>query len=82
MPEKGWTTLTVRERVGIRIKELAKEQGLTVSNYLERVIVVFTTPSGIPTRTTVDAIVATAEANEIKPKSVGPKNLATIIIPK
>jgi len=31
---------------------------------------------------TVDAIVATAEANEINPKSVGPKNLATIIMPK
>jgi hypothetical protein len=40
MPEKGWTALTVREHVGIRIKELAKKQGLTVSDYLERIIAV------------------------------------------
>jgi uncharacterized protein with PIN domain len=40
MPEKGWTALTVREHVGIRIKELAKKQGLTVSDYLEQIIAV------------------------------------------
>jgi len=35
MPEKGWIALTVRERVGARIKDLAKGQGLTVREYLE-----------------------------------------------
>ena len=40
MPEKGWTALTAREHVGIKIKELAKKQGLTVSDYLESVIAV------------------------------------------
>jgi len=38
MPEKGWTALTVREHVGIKIKELAKNQGLTVNDYLEQTI--------------------------------------------
>jgi hypothetical protein len=38
MPEKGWTALTVRESVGSRIKELAGKDGLTVSEYLERVV--------------------------------------------
>jgi hypothetical protein len=38
MPEKGWIALTVRESVGSRIKELARKDGLTVSEYLERVV--------------------------------------------
>ena len=38
MPENGWTALTVREHVGIRIKELAKNQGSTVNDYLEQII--------------------------------------------
>lgn len=33
---KGWST--VREHVGIRIKELAKKLGLTVNDYLESAI--------------------------------------------
>ncbi len=40
MPEKGWVVLTVREHVGVRIKELARAEGLTVSDYLERLIAV------------------------------------------
>jgi hypothetical protein len=38
MPEDGWTSLTVREHVGAMIKALARSQGLTVSDYLERLI--------------------------------------------
>ena len=38
MPERGWVALTVRERVGLRIKEFARAQGLTVRDYLERLI--------------------------------------------
>jgi hypothetical protein len=40
MPEKGWTALTVREYVGIKIKELAKKEGSTVNDYLERITVI------------------------------------------
>jgi len=40
MPEKGWVALTVREHVGVRIKELAKAHGLTVSEYLEGLITI------------------------------------------
>ncbi len=38
MPERGWVVLTVREPIGLRIKNLARTQGLTVSEYLERTI--------------------------------------------
>ena len=38
MPEKGWVALTVRESIGSRIKESARNDGLTVSEYLEWVI--------------------------------------------
>jgi hypothetical protein len=38
MPEEGWASLTVREHVGAMIKALAKSRGLTVSDYLERLI--------------------------------------------
>lgn len=30
--------MTVRERVGLRVKELARTHGLTVSDYLERLV--------------------------------------------
>jgi len=40
MPERGWVVLTVREHVGSRIKEFARSRGLTVSDYLERLIAV------------------------------------------
>jgi hypothetical protein len=36
MPEDDWTSLTVGERVGARIKALAGSRGLTISDYLER----------------------------------------------
>jgi hypothetical protein len=38
MPEEGWASLTVRERVGAMIKALARSRGLTVSDRLERLI--------------------------------------------
>jgi len=38
MPEEGWASLTVGERVGAMIKALARSQGLTVSDCLERLI--------------------------------------------
>jgi len=38
MPEEGWASLTVGERVGAMIKALARSQGLTVSGYLEKLI--------------------------------------------
>jgi hypothetical protein len=38
MPEEGWTSLTVREHVGAIVKVLARSRGLTVSDYLERLI--------------------------------------------
>jgi len=30
MPEKGWYSLTVRKETAVRVRELAKNKGLTV----------------------------------------------------
>jgi hypothetical protein len=38
MPEDGWASLTVGERVAAMIKAPAGSQGLTVSDYLKRLI--------------------------------------------
>ena len=38
MPEEGWASLTVGEHVGSMIEALARSQGLTVSDCLERLI--------------------------------------------
>lgn len=38
MPEKGWVALTVRAHIGAKIKALVGGEGLTVSEYLEKVV--------------------------------------------
>jgi hypothetical protein len=38
MLKRGWTSLTVQEHVGARIEALTRSQGLTVSNYLDRLM--------------------------------------------
>ncbi len=44
MPEKGWSVLTVREHTASRIKEMAKERGLTVDE-LPGQLLTMTTPT-------------------------------------
>ena len=34
MPEKGWYSLTVREETALRVRELAKTNGLTVDELI------------------------------------------------
>lgn len=34
LPEKGWTALSVREAVGDRIKTFAREEGMSVNDFL------------------------------------------------
>jgi len=38
MPERGWWTLTVKKNIADIIKGAAEHEGLTVSEYLERLV--------------------------------------------
>ena len=38
MPEKGWYSLTVRKNTADKIRELAKNEDLTVDKYLNQII--------------------------------------------
>ena len=38
MPEKGWYSITIRKETALKIKELSKEQGITVDAYINKLI--------------------------------------------
>ena len=38
MPEKGWYSLTVRKETAMRVRELAKERGLTVDELMNELM--------------------------------------------
>ena len=38
MPEKGWYSLTVRKETALRVRELAKNKGLTVDAFINMLL--------------------------------------------
>ena len=38
MPEKGWYSLTVRKETAVRVRELAKNRGLTVDEFINELM--------------------------------------------
>ncbi|MFB0558293.1 MAG: hypothetical protein ACETVY_04165 [Candidatus Bathyarchaeia archaeon] len=38
MPEKGWYSLTVRKETAVRVRELAKDRGLTVDELVQELM--------------------------------------------
>ena len=38
MPEKGWYSLTVRKETAVRVRELAKNKGLTVDEFINELM--------------------------------------------
>ncbi len=38
MPEKGWYSITVRKETALMVRNLAKEQGMTVDTYINSII--------------------------------------------
>ena len=38
MPEKGWYSLTVRKETAVRVRELAKNRGLTVDGLINELM--------------------------------------------
>ncbi len=51
MPEKGWYSLTVRKNTADKVRELAKNEDLTVDKYLNQLIDT-KQPKTTPTNTT------------------------------
>jgi len=45
MPEKGWSTITVRKETALMVKERAKNEGVTVDELLNRLM--SPTPQGV-----------------------------------
>ena len=38
MPEKGWYSLTVRKETAVKVRELAKNKGLTVDEFMNELM--------------------------------------------
>jgi len=38
MPEKGWYSLTVRKETAVRVRELARNKGLTVDEFINELM--------------------------------------------